>query len=390
MRFNKLIYIRYMPLTAKIFADFYMDEAIKNGIDVEYWDITRLFFNNNSDIEDSSSLISSKKICSYKQLENLLILESVNPKTLFISIMTFEGRVGKLYRMLTKYKCTLAVFGRNMFPVLSAKNLSIFERLRSINMAKIFNYINTLKVKKQKLQGVIKKYDIIFMGGELGWQGVGNIDYNEVSNAEIVKLNSDDYDNFLRLRNVEPLISGDYILFLDEYLPLHPDTVLFGINTVSPEQYYPELCKYFDKVEKLYSMPVIIAAHPKALRYKDEDFFEGRKLYFGKSGELSKYASFVIAHGSTSINYPIAFEKKLHFITSRNIEKEINTVHKRVILFANYLRCNYEWFDKNDDRIDLIEIVSEECYNSYKYRFQTWPETENTFSSEIFLNFLKK
>jgi len=389
MRFNKLIYIRYIPLTEKIYKDFYMEEAVKAGIEVEYWDITALFFKHIFGQEDSSHLVSTRKFDSYKELERSLVLEQPLSNTLFISIMTFEGRIGKLYRILTKYNCKLAVFGRNMFPMPASNSSSIIDRICRITLTKIYDYIRIRNVKQQKLSVKIKEYDILFMGGELGWKGVGNIEYSEITRAEIVKVNSDDYDVYLGIKDSEPLIKGDYILFLDEYLPLHPDTKLFNIKNILPEQYYPELCRYFDRVELQYGMPVVIAAHPKALRYKEEDFFSGRKIFLGKSAELSKFAFFVIAHNTTAINYPVAFGKKIHFITSKNIEKGIINVHRHSICLANYLGCNYQWFDINEP-VNLIETLPEANYRRYKYDFQTFPETEHILTKDIFIEFLKK
>jgi len=387
MGFKKVIYIRYIPLTKKVYNDFYMEEVEKAGIDMEYWDITALFFKKNVGQEDSSSLTNTRKFKTYQELEEALIRLKSLEDTLFISIMTFEGRVSKLYKLFTKYNCNLAVFGRNMFPLLKQK-LSWKVFLEKLTIVKIKNYLNTNKIIKEKARGLIKPYDIMFLGGKKGWQGIGVIDESEVAKAKVIKVNSDDYDNTLSLKGSVPLISIEYILFLDEYLPLHPDTLLFKIRNVSAEQYYPQLNEYFDLVEKQFSMPIVIAAHPKAARYKNEDFFNGRKVVFDRASELTEHANFVLAHDSTSINYPIAFSKKLHFITSSNIYKHINMVHRNVINFAGFLGCNWQWFDK-EETINLIAEVPKKEYQRYKFDFQTSAETENKLSKDIFIEFLK-
>ena len=388
MRFDKVVYIRYMPLTAKIYSDFYMEEAEKVGVKVEYWDLTALFFGDNHGMEDSSYLTNVRKFNTYNDLEIALKSEEFLSKTLFISIMTFEGRICKLYRILTKYNCNLAVFGRNMFPVPPVKN-SLLGILNRIKISTVLNYFEFRKVLKLKKKGKIKNYDIIFMGGSLGWQGIGRVGIDDVKNAQIVNVNSDDYDNYLLLKNDEALIPIAYILFLDEYLPLHPDTVLFDIKNVKADDYYPELNCYFDRVEKQYGLPVVIAAHPKAIRYKTEDFFNGRKVIFNETARLTKNAFFVLAHDSTSINYPIAFGKKLHFITSKNILKGIGQVHRNVVHFANYLGCNFQFMDI-DEKINLIDELPIKNYEKYKYSFQTSSETEGKLSGKIFIEFLLK
>ncbi|MEG2761281.1 MAG: hypothetical protein RR921_08145, partial [Mucinivorans sp.] len=217
----------------------------------------------------------------------------------------------------------------------------------------------------------------------------GIVNPNEVTKAQIVKVNSDDYDNYLRIKANPRIKEKNYILFLDEYLPLHPDTELIGIKNVSAEEYYPILNSFFDRIEQQFSMPVVVAAHPKSLKYKENDYFNGRQVLFGLSADLSRDAHFVLAHDSTSINYPIAFGVKLHFITSHSIEKSINSVHQNVLMFANYLHCNWQYMDDEQTPIQVIDTVDRNAYNNYKYDFQCWPATENTLTKDIFTSYLE-
>ena len=77
MRFKNIVYIRYIPLTLKVYNDFYMKEAIDLGLNVEYWDLTSLFFKSNQNIEDSSHLCSVKKIKSYIEFETKCLCDNV-------------------------------------------------------------------------------------------------------------------------------------------------------------------------------------------------------------------------------------------------------------------------------------------------------------------------
>lgn len=389
MKYNKVVYFRYMPLTIKIAKDLYMLELKELTLQVEYWDLTNLFFKDTSSMEDSSGIIETVKFESIEQFEKAVKNETIAFNVLFISIVTFEGRVKQIYDIFTKYNCKIAVFGRNMFPLPGGHERNFFSRLKRINLNKIIAYVKNKFVLYQKRTGKIKSYDIIFAGGIQGWKGVGNIEYSEVVKSKIVKLNSDDYDNYLNQREELSIINGEYILFLDEYLPLHPDTKLFNIKNIKPEHYYPELCLYFNRVEEQFGMPVVIAAHPKALLYRDKNFFEGRQVIFDKTAVLSKFAHFVLAHDTTSINYPIAFGTKLHFISSDAIEREINSVHINSIKFAQYLGCNFQYFNRINDKISIVVDLPRIEYQKYKYNFQTWPETENKQSKEIFVDFFK-
>lgn len=389
MRFDKVIFLRYIPLTEKICRDFNMNSIIGAGIKVEYWDFTALFFDHPHDQEDSSHIIDTLKFNTYNELE-LAIAAQDRSRTLFVSIVTYEMRVVKLFKLLTKYSCTLGVFGRNMFPAYHSmtERKSFFERLLRVTPRKVLNVLEAKWAVMLKRTGAIKCYDIIFQGGSQGWRGIGQVEYTEVERAERVMVNSDDYDNYLRLRDAPRLIPERYVLFLDEYLPLHPDAALFGIRNITPDEYYLELNSYFDRVEARFGMPVVIAAHPKAFKYNEHDYFNGRQIYFGKSAELSRDAHFVLAHDSTSINYPIAFGVRLHFITSHNIERTITQVHLGVISFSEYLGCNWQYFDNPNEPINVVEALPEQNYQNYKYEFQCSKETESQQTKEIVIKFL--
>lgn len=387
MRFDKIIYIRYIPLTVKIYEDYYMSEALDSGFEVEYWDISKLFFVSNYGQEDSSHLLPTKKFKNYHELEQALRI--LKKRTLIISIMTFDGRVRHLYHLFTKYKCVLGIFGRNMFPLSPNKSCSIFHKISNLNFSMIKNFFQTRMLMIDQKFTRIKDHDIVFVGGNCGLRGAGHITSKNLQNAEVIKINSNDYDRYLQLRkNSNRLIEGKYILFLDEYLPLHPDTKLLSLDAIKPEEYYPLLNAYFDRVEKQFGMPVVIAAHPKALRYKEENFFGGRSVYFDSSAILCRGADFVIAHASTSVNYPVVFGKKLHFITSKSIERKMKSIHQNVICFAKYLGCNVQYFDQPHESVNLIEVLDEERYRAYKYDFQTSFETEEKLTKDIFVKFI--
>jgi len=388
LKFNKVIYIRYNPLTQKVYNDFYFNEVESIGLKVEYWDVSSLFFKTIPGVEDSSFLTKTIKFNTYKEIEEQLKSERSLDKCLFISIMSFDQLIIKLYKLLTKYNCNLGVFGRNVLPFGANTNMSILDYLKKINIKRISNFIKFKLLLKYLKNGKIKKYDYVFLAGNYGWRGIGRINQTDINNSIKININSDDYDVCTMLSNKIDS-TNKYILFLDEYLPLHPDTILLGIKTIKPNDYYPELNKYFDFIEKKYGLPIIIAAHPKALEYHNKNYFNGRQVSFYQTAALTKNALFVIAHDSTSVNYPIYFNKKIHFITSDNIMNDIAEVHWNTLNFAKYLGCNYQYFDNYNDMLNIVEELPIRNYEQFKLDFHTSPETENKKTVDIFLNFLR-
>lgn len=387
MRFLTLIYFRYTPLTVKVFQDFYMQAVLDVGINIEYWDLSPLFFPNITGQEDSSYLLGHRviKLESYAEIEQRIQQQQLS-STLFLSIVTYNHLVIRLFRLLTDYKCTLGVFGRNMCPTTSLSASNFVHKLFGITWNKIRNRWYNRLALRLKTNGTIRKYDIIFQGGTKGYKGVGIGLNEELQQANVIEVNSDDYDRYLLLRNAPRAIKTEYILFLDEYLPLHPDTVLFKIKNTDPDKYYAELNAYFDRIEAKFGLPVVVAAHPKAIQYKEVNYFYGRRVEFGLTGLLVRDARFVLAHNSTAISYVIAFGRPLHLITSHMIEQKLYSVHQHVVVLSDYLNCNWQYMDDNGP-IEIADI-SLQRYEQYKYDFLCSSQTKCTTTETIFINYL--
>ncbi|MEK7783941.1 MAG: hypothetical protein AAB658_00780 [Chloroflexota bacterium] len=112
-------------------------------------------------------------------------------------------------------------------------------------------------------------------------------------------------------------------VFLDEYLPFHPDYDRLKLTPFSSAgAYYPGLRRFFGFLEREHGARIVIAAHPHS-RYEDrpEDYFGGRPVVQGKTLELVRKAGFVIAHSSTALNFAVLFRKPVLFITTDSLQR---------------------------------------------------------------------
>jgi hypothetical protein len=193
--------------------------------------------------------------------------------------------------------------------------------------------------------------------------------------TEVVWIHTLDYDIYLD--NKESVQDETKMaVFLDEYFPFHPDFIHSGTNTpVTPEEYYPLLCKFFDYVEEDLGLKVVIAAHPRSHYDKFPDFFQGRKVIQGKTIELVKDSKLVILHCSTSMNFSVLYKKPMIFITMDGLEKSIYGGY--ISKFASYLRKTSINISKNSG-IDLERefFVYKEGYAKYKHDFIKMEGTE--------------
>ena len=151
-----------------------------------------------------------------------------------------------------------------------------------------------------------------------------------------IPINSIDYEKYLNSLEVnENLVDEEYIVFLDDYLPAHPDLIILGLRTVSSELYYNNINHFFRLLEKKMHAKVVVAAHPKS-DYSDNPF-ENRKIFKYKTIELVKNCKFVIAQSSTSISFAVLYNKPLLFI----YDNQLKEVHKTNLYpsLCSYAEC---------------------------------------------------
>ena len=369
---NKIIFIRYIPLTKKIIEDFYMKDLIGFGYKVEYWDITKLFWSVTNEVEvyepNEEENILIRRFNSKGELKRAIHKDN---KALFISLMTFEWRIFFLFWYFTINHCKKAVFSYWPMPMgeysddkeFQTRNLSIFNRLRkaAFNPSKTFSIVIDViknRVKNKVMLFLLKYrvvdfYDYVFKGGEDGWKGIGSIPFSFLGHTKIYEVNNWDYNRFLTSNIC--IESKPYIVFLDEYYPFHPDAFIFWGKSTSPDTYFEDMNHVFSELETFYNMPVVIAAHPKALKYKERDYFEGRDVVFNETLEMVAKSSLVIAHDSLSIGYAVMCMKRILFVSSDEIKRTLPDCARQIEAFSYYFKSPMIWADK----VSLDELPSD-------------------------------
>lgn len=380
---KKVIYISYQPITLKFYSDYYVGNFIEEGFDVEYWDISKLYFPEIS-FEISFDFIGAMKILSFTELKELLTKVDLK-SAIFITNITYEFKVWRLFLLLSYFNCTLVAFGRGMYPSPKKnKNSKIKEIISSFDLKRMITGAKNKAAAMLKHFNIIKPYNLIFISGSEGYHTLGFGNYYDLSSAKVINVNYFDYDKFLASTNGTPLIDKEYCVFLDEYLPYHPDISITGIKTVSAENYYPRLNEFFDLIESAYNINVIIAAHPKAQKYKSENLFNGRQIFFNKTCELVRDSMFVMTHHSTSISFPILFKKPIFFISSQEQKIKMPQLYELTFHLSNVLNSSVIHFDTYQGE-DIALNVDIEKYEDYKYKYLTSKESEERQSSEIFI-----
>lgn len=382
---NKVIYIGYQPLTEKVKVDFYFQELIDNNIQINYWDLTEVFFKNlifKNQLKDDFII----KIDSFDKLKNLLNKQDIN-STFFITNITLEYRVLKLFRILSKYKCKTAFFGRGAQPSYTEKSKTEIFKLKLkkiVNFNLVVNFLGNKYTYLLKRTGKINPFFIVFKAGELGLKSIGISHDIDEKFSKIINVNYFDYDKFLCSNNCDRLIKSNYCLYLDEYLPFHPDFQMFNIKTIEYKQFYRSLNNFFSFIENKYNIEVVIAAHPKAEKYKQINYFEGRKIFFNKSSELTKDAEFVLSHNSSSLSFAVLNLKPIILLYNDSIKQIMPNTYNVIINYFKALGVNCVNFEEEFGDIN-INKPDEFKYSDFRYKYLTSKVSENRLSSEIFV-----
>lgn len=393
---SKVIILTYQPITNKIKKDFFLEKFVREHITVEFWVLSRIF-HKSIPIDETSDEGVVFNINDWNSLKNKIAQQN-QKKTIYFLFITYEGKVIRLFRLLTIYKCRTAFFGRGMlaFPAIGKPLFSrlvakfgIFFKLKTCRL-----YLYNLLAFVAKKIDYVKPYDIIFSAGELGYitVGIGNsIDFNA---AKIISINSPDYDYYQEIENDQNLLieHNDYCVFLDEYLPYHPDYKILGLTTVNAIPYYESLNRFFDLIERKHKLTVIIASHPKAVY--EINPYNDRPVYQYRTAELVKNALLVLAHFSTSVSYAVLFKKPLLFLYNDEIEKTFGVIrvnlikHVACVLGSSVLNIDQEYENLNET-INYSEVDLSK-YAQYRYKYLTSLKSEDEITEDIIISTIKE
>ena len=356
MRIEKIIYFIESPFCKRDFKRFGINIIKDNGFGVEIWDLTPIICPEIHKKVKVPDPIDYQKCNCRLFIEKARIIQEIKKlkkDTMIISIMPFDYDHYFLYRELSKQNIPYAFINTNVIPVKKSSNRvnSFFNKNRITNFSRKIKKLNLEKIKKYIFYRVpssllmIQFPEFIFAGSHIS---LINYKFPIGKRTNIIWGHTMDYDLYLKDLQ-EPSDNGlknkSYIVFCDQYLPLHPDYIRDNIKPpVTPEIYYPALCKFFYQVEKETGLEIVIAAHPRSKYEEHPDYFDGRKVIRGKTMELVRDSEFVLMHGSTSLNFAVLYRKPVLFLALAKIEQSQ--------AFADYIRIFSSELSKGFINID--------------------------------------
>lgn len=184
-----------------------------------------------------------------------------------------------------------------------------------------------------------------------------------------VSVHTKDYDEYLMSRREERQILNNCIVYINSDLINAEDFRKSNKSPIYPEPslYYGGLNRLFDKLEEIFGLSVVIAAHPKS-EYKGDEF-GGRAIIYYKTEELVREAKLVVTHASTAIDYIVLYHKPYLFIADSYIRMDMIWEYLFTPMIAE---LGIKVFDVNEGELDKVqEYINEygSCYDTYQKKY---------------------
>ena len=320
---HKVIVMVQSPLTTR-WASYFCTDALSQVFDLEYWDCSKVAYPAfaASDILERPYAITIASMAMLR--ENLRRLPS---DALLLSDIHFNHQNLSFHKLVGKYisnciSLDMWCYSLGMVPLEEvSKDIVTFKR----NRIKDFIY-------KSDILRLLIKF-VRFHGDARFQQEWNRYKQNQSIRKEEKEVNDckkcykhtfeittkphqtysilhPDAEKYLKLRNQESLRTDRYVVYLDQYFPLHPDS-----DEMEPEinhaalapAFFQSINRFFSEIEKQLDCKVVIAAHPVADYRKNP--FGGREVIYYKTAELVKDSIGVCLHHTASANFIALFDK---------------------------------------------------------------------------------
>ena len=368
---KNIVLIDNEPFTKRRDQLFYISRLRGDGFDVQVWDVST-FFSTGSKFPD---IIVADYVIKIENIEHLkVLLSKVDiPSTFFIVEASMSDDSYPIYKVLKEKHCFIArfdFFSNSNIPLAkgTSRKTDCIQKL----------YLN--------FRAVCHKVRNIFHS--IRWYG---IKYDVFLSPRRIKgvtggINHPDYNDFL-LNNQTPLLNYDYIVFCDQYFPLHPEVKNVAPN-INVEKYYAQMRKLFDVVEKTSGMPVVIASHPKA-EYEGCEF-GNRNMIKYQTMNLVMNSKKVIFHTSNSLSFSVLANKEILCVYTDDFVNSNIGEYQLLLGIKNALKINIY----NIDQVDLKEIkfekINKEQRKSYIYDYLTTKGTKDLDNYYIIKSLIEK
>ena len=361
---KRIVHIVESPFSLRDYKRFGVKLLKQNGFQVEVWDLSRILRPKVYSDGTCSKIYECNELtvfCEKKEAFRRIVELGVSD--FVINLGSYGINSFWVYKALTRARVQYAVQMSGILPLLGPGetiSATYWKKLKKIFPPSLKHIRNVFFSRMPSKWFGIKPAKFILAGGEKCFVYHYPVDRKKFT--ETLWIHAMDYDLYLEAERRSFSEKEENIaVFLNEYLPFHPDRLYDGVqDLIGPEEYYPLLNRFFCRVEKELNLEVVIAASPRSDYENAPSYFNGRRCIKGKTPELVRKSRLVMGHDSSSLTFANLFQKPVIFLTS----KRLSRTHPPIKRLAN-------WFGKEPifmDEESVIDWDFETTANKGRYR----------------------
>jgi hypothetical protein len=302
---ERVVFLLDAPFNARDFQRFGFATFLEAGFSVEIIDLTDLLHpgvREQLHIADPSDFANITPLRSLEDLPRLL-----GPRDYAICNISYAVVRMPVFQALSRSQARYLMLATNGNPPTDINRpRTMASRLRRLVRRAGARVLHALPLR---LHG-IRPADAVLAGPFVSAMRLPVAD-----NTHFIGAHTLDYDVYLA--TPKGRTRQNIAVFLDEYLPFHPDYIFHGITPpATQEEYFPALRRLFDQVEAERGVRVVIAAHPRSDYAGRESLYGGREILRGRTAELVRDADFALTHCSSAVNFAALFDKPMIFLTA--------------------------------------------------------------------------
>jgi len=205
------------------------------------------------------------------------------------------------------------------------------------------------------------------------------LDLPKNSKTKTIYIHSLDFDRYLRNKNKPRPVNiqnEKYFIFIANNPWGDRDHVFSGYNTKISRSYYMNIInQFFDFIEELTGIHVVIAAHPT---YTEEDNVYNGRSFLRDTEQLIKYSSGVFLHYSSAVSFAVIHKKPVCFISTDKMKQDMH-IHGFISVFAEELKSKIYYIDRKEDlRCMKDNGIFSYNQNAYSYYSRKYIKPFNT------------
>lgn len=411
---KQIIYIFPYSLTAWDATRYGFDFMLAQGVELKVFDLSMLVSSRSDTGRKFLHTNYIKKISSYLELETV-VRQAANTAIFIDCINGLAGlrwQSRHIFRLFKKYNIQYFIVEIGSLPLqVTINRKQIINKLKkALQIKKLFVFLQW-KLGKSIVDWRARyfhHYQLpakIFVGHTELLQSYLNR-YN-LTKDRIIPIHSFDYDRYLNYQNTQKHIIPDegqvkldeeqvlpnndkgICVFLDQALIQHSDFgKSIGFCPVTAQKYFPSINKFFDKLEKLTGLNIVIAVNPRTQYDKTPQIFGGRPLIKDKTLELVAQSSLVLVHNSTAVNFAVLFNKPILFLKTSEMLNAYGFTNL-IDNMASALETKTVCIDHDDDveNAGLQDYTNwERNFSNYKYKYVMTKDLKNKTTWEIVLD----